>query len=1070
MRKKLRLWRCLLLVMSIFLLGNMYAQNITVSGKITDDKGAPIEGTSVMEKGAKNAVVASPAGTFMIKVKPGAILIFSAIGFEEKAVKASSNINVSLNNDVKSLSEVVVTGVGFAQSKKKLPISVETITADKLGAPPTSSISQALVGKVAGAQISSTDGTPGAKVNILLRGINSVTRGTGPMILVDGLEVKATDLGSLDLNNVERIEVVEGAASTSIYGAQGANGVIQVFTKKGKAGQMNIDVSSSAGISHYLNNGNLHQAYTHGYKTDANNNIVDANGVVLAIKPDGTYTSGVNINGVTQGSLVWDYLNPLTDGSKQYNANLKFYDHFAQVFRTATNVNNSISINGGAAKSDYAMTVSNSYQESVVRNNGNLQRTNVTSNIGTELFKGFKIRSITQLIYNKNNFNPNFTSGPNALYQITNSSPFFDFNWKDANGDYAYRLNASPVSINGANPNYYFEYSSGNDQTIDVVQNIQASYKVNKFLDLDAKYGINYEHEDISYIYKNQSQNINAVSRAAYIGYVSNAGAISNTTYNTSFQNLLGTATIHVDAKKDLHLKIPLVSTTYAGYDYRKNVAKTYTTRGYGLQLYPVYNMNQTSTQAVITDAVKPFETFGAFLNESIDIGDFAGIKGGFRSDYSSAFGAGSKAQTFYNGNAYFRISQLGFWDRIANVIPEFKLRGGYGEAGIQPDAFARYITLSTTSIGTGLAFYTPSTLNNVNLNVEVSKETEIGADLSFRITKGNWLSNASLSTTFWKRKSENGIYPVDAPPSSGGGGITTNAFTLSSKGYTFILNLGVLKSKSFNWDFTTNFNHQSSQIDAISTGQPIIVTSNAGYGNYVLQAGSKIGQLYGLKTFHDVNQTKQDGTLYIDKANAGKYQVVNGTLVDTATKGIMFTNENYAFGDPSPKFNMAFINNLSYKGFGLSFQFDWVYGSHLYNQTKEWMYRDGIHGDFGDKVTITNRTAAYSNYYFSAYADMWGSINGARNSIKDYFYEDASFLRLRNVSLSYDAAKLIKLRFVKKLQLVLTGRNLWTVTKYTGMDPEVNSGASNSGFDRGVDYVSMPNSKTYQATLNIGF
>ena len=153
-----------------------------------------------------------------------------------------------------------------------------------------------------------------------------------------------------------------------------------------------------------------------------------------------------------------------------------------------------------------------------------------------------------------------------------------------------------------------------------------------------------------------------------------------------------------------------------------------------------------------------------------------------------------------------------------------------------------------------------------------------------------------------------------------------------------------------------------------------------------------------------------------------------------------------------------------------MSVQFDWVYGSHLYNQSKEWMYRDGIHGDWGEKITINGQTGAWSNYYTSAYADQFGSINGARNSVKDYFYEGSSFLRLRNVSLSYDFINMVKIKYVKKLQLVLTGRNIWTVTKYTGFDPEISSGATNSAFDRGVDYVSTPNNKTYQVGINVGF
>jgi hypothetical protein len=326
------------------------------------------------------------------------------------------------------------------------------------------------------------------------------------------------------------------------------------------------------------------------------------------------------------------------------------------------------------------------------------------------------------------------------------------------------------------------------------------------------------------------------------------------------------------------------------------------------------------------------------------------------------------------------------------------------------------------------------------------------------------------LSATVLKRKSGDIIYPIDAPPSSGGGGYLTNAYSLSSKGYTFSVNLNVKKSRDFNWDFITNFNHQSSKIDAVAGGFDIIVTSSAGYGNYILRSDEKIGQLYGLKTFKSVDQLRQNGTRYIDKADVGKYQMVNGYVIDTSTKAIMFTNENYAFGDPNPKFNMSFSNYITYKGFGLSFQFDWIYGSHLYNQTKEWMYRDGIHGDFDKLLTVNGQTGAWSNHYISAYSDMWGSINGARNFVKDYFYEDASFVRLRNLSLSYDASSVIKISAIKKLEFVVTGRNLWTSTKYTGFDPETSSGTANSGFDRGVDYVTMPNSRSIQVGLNLGF
>lgn len=1065
----------LLTGLAMLLCNLLFAQQTGITGRITDSKdGTPIPNATVKIKGG-GATVTNADGIFTLpNTAAGVTLEITSVGYLSKMVKSvqGKNMSILLEYDPRSLSEVVVTGVGVATSRKKVGISVESITADKLPAVPSGSIDQALVGKIAGAQISSIDGTPGARTNILLRGINSLQLGTRPMILIDGLEVRATDLSALDLSNVERVEVVEGAASATIYGAQGANGAIQIFTKKGKAGKISIDVSSSYGIGTYLNTGNLHKPSTHGFKTDANGNVVDKDGVIIQVKPDGTFTAGTNIDGINQSGIVWNSTLPNTDGSIPYGQNLKYYDHFKQLFRSAATVNNSISISGGANRTDFAITASRSYQESAIKKNGALNRYNFTSNVGTEVFKGFKVRSITQTIYQKNNFNPYYAGGSDAIYQMLNSSPFFDLDWKDANGDYAYRLNASPVSINGANPNYYFQYSEGKDEIVDLIQNIQASYHINRFVDLEAKYGINYEKEDIAYIYKNQSKNINALSRSAFIGgFSSNAGGLSNTTNTTTFQNALASATIHLDLVKDFHLKVPITSTTYAAYDYRKNVFKQYTTTGDGLQLYPVYNMRQTNTQQVTVDLKKPFVTFGWLIDQGFDYGNIGGIRAGLRSDYSSAFGGGSAAQTFYHGNGYLRISQFKFWEGISPIISEFKLRGGYGEAGIQPDAFDRYLVLSTKSIGNALAFYTSSIQRNPDLRVEISKETEIGTDVTVNLNKGEWFSNVGISSTFWKRNSKDVIYAVDAPPTSGGGSYLTNAFSLSSKGFQFSLNLSVASTKNLTWDFTTTFGHQSSKIDAVSTNQDIVLTASAGSTNLVLKAGDKIGQIYGLKAFTSIEQTTKDGTPYISKADQGKYEIVNGMVVDTATRGIMFTNETYAIGDPNPKFNASFINSLRYKDFlTLSFQFDWIYKSHLYNQTKEWMYRDGIHGDFGDKVTVNGQTAAFSNYYISAYSDMWGSINGARNSTKDYFYEDASFVRLRNVSLAIDAAKFLHIKYFQKLQLVLSGRNLWTATKYTGFDPEINTGTSNSSYERGIDHNSMPNIKTYQVGLNLGF
>jgi hypothetical protein len=231
------------------------------------------------------------------------------------------------------------------------------------------------------------------------------------------------------------------------------------------------------------------------------------------------------------------------------------------------------------------------------------------------------------------------------------------------------------------------------------------------------------------------------------------------------------------------------------------------------------------------------------------------------------------------------------------------------------------------------------------------------------------------------------------------------------------------------------------------------------------LKEGDKIGQLYGYKMLHSLTERGPDGNFFIPEAQQANYTVAgNGYVVSKTTKQPYLTADKFSFGDPNPKFNMSFINDVSYKDYvTLSFQFDWIYGNHLYNQTKEWMYRDGIHADYAKPFEIEGEVGAWTAFYRGVYAQR------TANGTKDYFYEDASFLRLRNISVGFDFAKIFGINAMRKLQLVLSGRNIWTVTDYTGFDPEISSGTSNSAWDRGTDHSTMPNFKSYQVALNIG-
>jgi len=1066
----------------------LWAQDRQVTGTVTSvEDGSPLPGVNILVGGTNVGTTTDTDGKYQLTAPPTGKLIFSFVGMlpQEIALGNSSVVDVKLVSDARMLSEVVVTGSGVATTKAKLGIAVESISAKNLPQTPTASIDQALIGKIPGAQISSVSGNPGDPVNIVLRGINTVQGGTQPLIMVDGVQIAGTDINSLDLSNVERIEVVQGAASAAIYGAQGANGVIQIFTKKGKKGALSVNYSTSYSANTFLNTGDVHKAKLHPYLTDANNNIVDAKGNILDYMDVGSITGISYTHG---GAARLALLNAQNVADKPYNANLKYYDHFKQVFKTGSTFNNSLSLAGGSEKGDFAISAANNHTVTPVMKNGAVDRSNLTVNVGTELFKGFKIRSTTQLVYTKNDLVPGLGGaggedygrgtilGSNGgVFSFLNTSPFFDLTRKNADGNYPGFQTADFLSINAGNPYYRQQYASSIDHKIDIIQNFDANWNVNRFLELNAKYGINYRNENARWTYKNQSENINSIY---YDNFVNNfapnmEGEIDDWSYSSTFQNFLATAYIRTDFEKDFHIKLPIQTSTQVSFDYRNRLYKEYDTYGVGLSLSPPTNISATSSQSVYKDYKEPFVTYGYLINQKIDFGDYGGITAGFRSDWSSAFGGGSKPFTFPHFDGHILPFTLFKNAALSNAVPYFKLRAAYGEAGIQPRAFDRYPVLSQQNLGDQLVYTVPTTTNNADLQVEVSKEIEFGTDFTIKALEGSpWLNDINGSFTYWKRKSENVIYKVSVAPSNGSTGQLTNAIDMSSNGIQFSLNLPIYNSKNFKWDFTTNFGHQISKIDAVAGGADIILTSNAGSTSLVLTGGQQIGQIFGYKALSSLDFTRKDGTRYIEAANESQYEIVDGRVVRKSDYQIQFTDETYALSNPNPKFNASFINNLTFRDFlTLGFQFDWVYKSHLYNQTKEWMYRDGIHGDFEKPVTIDGKTGAFSAYYGSAYYGLWGSASGpGNNATKDYFLEDASFMRLRNVSLGFDLAKLFNIPKLSKCQLVFTGRNILTFTKYTGYDPEVSSGSVGSSFDRGVDHSTLPNTKSYQVGLNIGF
>lgn len=625
------------LFLMMVVVGATLAQR-TVVGTVTSKEGETLIGASVIVKGASAGARTDINGKYSVQVPSGYnTLTIAYTGYEtqEIALGASNVVDVVMAGNT-SIQEIVVTGTGVGTDKRKVPIDVQTLNSKSLPPSPTASVDQALVGKIAGAQISSVNGTPGAKVNILLRGINTINRGTSPMILIDGVEMGATDLNTIDLNTIDRVEVVQGATAASIYGAQGANGVIQLFTKRGKSGKINVDFSSSYAQNQYLNVGNLHKATLHGFNTNASNEVVGGTGKPL------TYD---NATGLYSENVIWNSTDPTVKIDKAYDKNLQYVDHFAMFLQSAPTSNNSLTLSGGSDKIDFLVSGSNNYQKSNLVGNGAYNRTNMITNVGIQLLKNLKFRTVTQLGYTKSTIND---GGGNAtIYAMFNTRPFIDYSKKMDDGTYP-AFQGSAGGPNATNPFFINDYSSTNARKIDVVQSFNLNFQPVKWLELDAKYGLNYQTATNLYAYRNQSTNVNtALTDYYWRGYVDGTqGELDNQQYTNRFSNLLTAATFRFGLGKLIN------SSTYLAWDYRNRVEHDYISYTYGLPTYTPYTATQGTTPFIYRDLKTPFVTYGYVVNQHFDIGDFAGVTGGFRSDWSSAFGSGSKPFTFPRGDA----------------------------------------------------------------------------------------------------------------------------------------------------------------------------------------------------------------------------------------------------------------------------------------------------------------------------------------------------------------------------------------------------------------------------------
>lgn len=912
-----------LLVMVVFTTFAM-AQNKTVTGKVTDDKGAPVANASVLVKGTTKGVTTDSDGSFSISVPSTAkSLIISSVNFtaQEISIGSKNSIAVKLQSALNDLSEVVVVGYG---TKKKADVtgSISTVKAEDIENLPFSSVDKALQGKVSGLQSVAASGQPGASQNILIRGVGSITASTQPLWVIDGVPVNIGDasrlqttanlLSTLNPNDIESISVLKDAASQSIYGSRAANGVIVVTTKKGRSGVTKFRFDTEVGQSDV--------AYKNEKYTPLNAQQY------LDITREGLVNLGVS------AATVTSTLASLGNG------NGVDYNWLDNVTRKGTQQQYNLSAEGGNEKTTFYLSGGHFVQDGttinskLTRTNGNLRITNKATNkltIGVNL--------------NGGSVNQRAPLAGGAFGNPVLSSYFLLPTRSAYNADGTYNFTNlgglhNTIALSDIDKRFLRQTS--------LRGSLYGEYKILDNLKFKSTYGIDYNVLE-------EDQYNNPLHGD---GLASNGRAFS---YYTRYFNYVWTNTL--DFKQDILKNGDLSFSAQAGYESQKS-------QGYFSSLqaqqfpatllltYPASGASPTTATATISDY-----TFASmFASGSLNYKDRYVLSGTFRRDGSSRFSADNKFGNFYSVGATWNIDKEAFMADV-KFITQLKLRSSYGvngNAGIgNYDAYPSYSFSANYNQLPGSA---PSNVGNPSLTWELNKPFNIGLDISV-------LKNR-LSGTFeyYNRKSEALLLNVPLSRTSGFTTATRNIGAMENKGIEITLSGTPVLTKNFKWDIDFNFANNKNQVTSLPGGLDI---ADPNTGLQVLREGVS-ARTFFIREYAGVDPANGDPLWYTDATHATKTNVYPGTAGRVLA------------GQALPKYFGSFTNTITFKGFSLSAQLYYNFGNFVYDSWGSYYVGAGFGATFNKVARVMDRWQKAGDV-----TDIPKYIYNGNKSFQSFFY-----------------------------------------------------------------------------------
>ncbi|MCO6479774.1 MAG: SusC/RagA family TonB-linked outer membrane protein [Phaeodactylibacter sp.] len=1036
------------------------AQNIpVVSGTVTDDFGDPLIGAAVSIQNGTSGTVTDLNGAYSLALPAGtttAKLNFSYISYSthtETVDFTNSNLvelNVQLQPDVAQLDEVVVTGVSSATSRKQLGNAISTVGSEEISNSGTNNVLGALSGKVMGALITQNSGDPAGGVSIRLRGASTINGSSDPLYIVDGVIVDNSSQNVINLNadamgtnfaagqnrlvdinpnDIERIEVINGAAAAAIYGSLASNGVVQIFTKRGAAGKPKFNFSSSVSVSE-LRKPLEFTDYSQRFGYPGSPRLFTAGDRLTMIADLRSAADKAENPGTGPSALG----GPLVEN--QYPVTR--YDYQDNIFQTALGTDNYLSVSGGTETTKYYASLGYSKNEGIIRNT-DFQRYGAKLRVDQNVSDWAKLsvglnytNSSSQDLPNGNNF----FSPISSMIIIDN---VWDVTERDEVGNL---LHVEPVRMNPLSIIEGFDITQNTNRLIGDLQ-----FSVFPAKGLTLKYVLGLDAYNLRGNTFQPRVPYTGVSAAFFPdGYVSIANS-SIFKVNNDFT-----------ANYSTNITDKIESTTTAGVSIWYDRSDFSSAEGRDLAPFVRTLSAATNLFAPPRESIAEATINGYFLQQSFGFNNFLFLTLAGRIDGSSRFGEDERNQFYPKASASLVLSELDFWKNasISNNWNTLKLRFSYGQAGNLTGigAFTRFTNYATRPYLGRSAIIPSAALGNPGIRPEQQTEIEFGADLSF-------LKNRlGLSVTYYQQEITDLLLDRNLAPSSGGASIIENIGEMSNKGVELMLNINPVRTRDFNWDVSVAYNTFRNEVNGIGGGRAGLLLRGGG-GTQSAIDGEPLGVFFGVQYARN-----PDGTLLlrpVDTPNGPVLlpQVARG---DDVTGELQFgadgqpsgTPVRTILGDPNPDWTGSVLNEFRYKRFGMRVLFDAIWGFDVWNWNKITSNNVGA-GPMADQELRGELPRGW--------VAAVGGFIGPR--IQEEHVEDGSFVKLRELGFSYNAGKVGNV--FSNLTINITGRNLFSFDDYTGYDPETNSAGQNS-IVRGDDFGNVPIPRTIQFGVNASF